>query len=135
MTLYKDAIQDRNIHLHSLTKFCLNANNPLQKWLLLKKHTRLSSIQKHVFLDTKILHPWRRKSLEFRAMPFSNPYICTLYPKCTLVSNFLMIICSVQPFSANTHDKFTRELLCWLNITGCGTISSQTVLITQMNGV
>ena len=31
MTLYKDAIQDRNLHLCSSTKYCPDANNPLKK--------------------------------------------------------------------------------------------------------
>ena len=53
MTLYKDAIQDRNLHLCSSTKYCPNANNPLKKWLLLKKHARLISIHKPAFLDIK----------------------------------------------------------------------------------
>ena len=53
MTLYKDAIQDRNLHLCSSTKYCTNANNPLKKWLLLKNHARLSSIHKPASLDIK----------------------------------------------------------------------------------
>ena len=41
--LYKDAIQVRNLYLRSLTKYCPNANNQLQKWLLLNKEAKLSS--------------------------------------------------------------------------------------------
>ena len=51
--LYKDAIQNKNLHLHSSTKYCANANNHLKKWLLLKNHARLSSIHKPAFLDIK----------------------------------------------------------------------------------
>ena len=51
--LYKDAIQNKNLHLRSSTKYCTNANNPLKKWLLLKNHARLSSIHKPASLDTK----------------------------------------------------------------------------------
>ena len=53
MTLYKDAIQDRNLHLCSSTKYCTNANNPLKKLILLKKQARLSIIPKYSFLDIK----------------------------------------------------------------------------------
>ena len=41
--LYKDAIQVRDLYLRSLTKYCPNANNQLQKRILLKKQARLSS--------------------------------------------------------------------------------------------
>ena len=53
MTLYKDAILDRNLHFRSSTRYCTNANNPLKKWLLSKKHARLSIIHKPAFLDIK----------------------------------------------------------------------------------
>ena len=41
MKLHKDAIQVRNLYLRSLTKYYPNANNQLQKRLLLKKTSKV----------------------------------------------------------------------------------------------
>ena len=54
-SIYKAAIQDRNLKLRSSTTYCPNANNPLKKWHLRKKHLRFCSIHKPAFLDINFL--------------------------------------------------------------------------------